>query len=1053
MNNSVDKNKNQIDLPVVKSDSKPTHWKSLDSYYNTDTDNQLKVKANEFSDDAEHFDINSKSKFSRRQFVALMSASSALAMASCTDYRDKGEIRPYAVKPEEVIPGIPNYYASTLTHDGSGQGILVKTREGRPIMIEGNPQHPTNKGKIDTVSIARILDMYDPGRVQKPLKQQGGKLVDSNWETVDKEIIQALKSASSSGKEIAIFTNRVISPTFGKLLNEFTAKYPTTKVYSYDLFNDYNKQKAWKMSTGGDLFPLIDLDKASIILSIDSDFLGTDGNLTENIRQFTSNRNFEKPDTFSRFYAVEGSYTLSGANADYRMRLTPENYLDLVASLVNYFAAKQGKPTMNGFKSIEDLAKENKWKPEIASKLISDLESNKGKAIVIGGKQLSVDLHLAINYLNELIGGNELYRKNESDNRVVQYSSDEEIKSLSNRINNGQVGVFINIGTNPTYHLPKLFGKANLSKVNKVIALTEFENETTDNCHYVLGINHDVESWGDSKIRTGVISTQQPVISPLYNTRQKEAILLNWANEGKNYSEDIYHKYLQSNWETNIFPSMNRSVPFKDFWFATLYDGFAIFNESQVAQAVAVNTATITGIKPIQKSGYSVILQENYFIRDGRFAGNGFLQEAAHPVTKITWDNYAMISPAVAKELDVKMGDMIEVTLNGKSIELPVLIQPGMAEKVIAVDLGYGRTNSGPVGNGVGFDVTPFMSEKGMSKWHYTGASVKVTGNTYKLVSTQEHHDLDDDFLRTNLRKNEKGEVIGGGETFPRSRGIIQEATVADYIANPKILKEGHEHETFSINKPFEYNNLKWAMSIDMNKCVGCNACSIACYVENNIPVVGKEEVGVGREMGWMRIDRYFAGTPEDPVMSSQPMLCQHCDNAPCENVCPVVATTHSKDGLNQMVYNRCVGTRYCSNNCPYKVRRFNFFDFRDHLADGYYKTESTKIMMNPEVTIRARGVMEKCTFCIQRIADAKQHAREQGREVKGSDVTTACQDACPANAIEFGSANEKESRVAMMREHNLGYHVLDYLAVKPNVTYLARLRNSDSLGVSSEHH
>lgn len=1051
MNNSVDKNKNQIDLPVVKSDSKPTHWKSLDEYNNANADNQLKVKANEFAEGAENFDINSKSKVSRRKFMALMSASSAMAMAACTDYRDKGEIVPYVVKPEEVIPGIANYYSSTLISDGSGQGILVKAREGRPIMIEGNPQHPVSKGKLETSSIARILDMYDPGRLQKPRMKRGDKLVDTNWTDVDNSILKSLNNSVSSGKEIAILTGKVISPTYVKVLEDFKAKYPTTKVYSFELFNDNNKQLAWNKSTGGTTFPLIDLDKASIILSIDSDFLGTDGNINENIRMFATNRDFENPTSYSRLYQVEGSYTLTGSNADYRLRLTPENYLDVVASLINHFAGQQGKPTMSGFNSLEALAKENGWRAEAATKLVSDLESNKGKAIVLGGKQLSVDLHLAINYLNDLIGGNELYRMNESEFRALNLSSNDEINSLSNKMRNGKVGTLINIETNPTYHLPSKFSKDVLSKVNTVITLAEFENETSLNSNYVLGINHDIESWGDAKIRTGVISTQQPVIAPLYNTRQKEAILLNWVNEGQNYSEDIYHKYLQSNWETNIYPTLSRAVAFKEFWFATLHDGVTTFNETSLASS-SVNSGSISGIKSTKKSNYSVILQENYFIRDGRYAANGFLQESAHPVTKLTWDNCAMISPSTAKELKVEMGDMIEVSLNGKAIDLPVLVQPAMAEKVIAVDLGYGRTNSGPIGNGVGFDVTPFMSDNGISSWIYTGANVKVTGNQYELVSTQEHHALDDEFLITEVRKNDKGEVTGGGESFDRARGIIQDATVASYLNNPKVLKQ-HEHEVFSITKDFEYNNMKWAMSIDMNKCIGCNACSIACYVENNIPVVGKEEVGVGREMGWMRIDRYFGGTPDDAIMSNQPMLCQHCDNAPCENVCPVVATTHSQDGLNQMVYNRCVGTRYCSNNCPYKVRRFNFFDFRDSLADGYYKTESTKIMMNPEVTIRARGVMEKCTFCVQRISEAKQHAREQGREVKGSDVTTACQDACPSNAIEFGNANEKDSRVAMMREHNLGYHVLDYLNIKPNVTYLAKLRNSDSLGVKSEHH
>jgi molybdopterin-containing oxidoreductase family iron-sulfur binding subunit len=1051
MNNSVDKNKNQIDLPVVQSQSETKHWKSLDSYNNTNDENQLRVKDNEFAEGAENFDINSKSKFSRRKFMGLMSASSAFAMAACTDYRDKGEIVPYADKPEEVIPGIANYYASTLTSDGKGQGVLIKAREGRPILIEGNPQEPINKGKLEPTAVARILDMYDPSRVQSPLKKQNNKLVPTGWDEVDKDIISILQSSANSGKEIALVTGKVVSPTFAKLIEDFKSKYPTANVYSYEIFNENNRENAWKKSYGSGNFPLIDLEKASVILSIDSDFLSTDGDVIENVRQFSTNRDVDNIDSYSRFYHVEGSYSLTGSNADYRMRLTPENYLDVVAALVNHFAGKVGMPTLSGFKSLDALAKENNWKPEAVKHLINDLESNKGKSIVLAGRQLPESIHLAVNYLNELIGGNSLYRNDARRVDALKLSSDNELKQLASNLSSGKVGALVTLNTNPAYNMPNVFNESVMSKVKAHIALTEFENETTTNANYVLGINHDIESWGDAKTRTGIYTTQQPVISPLYNTRQTEAILLNWINGGENYSEDIYHKYLQNNWKNNIYPTLGKSVNFKEFWYAALHEGVVTHNEVSVSSNT-FDQSSLSSIKPSKKSNYTVIIQESPFIRDGKYAGNGFLQESPHPITKITWDNTAMISPATASELGVKMGDMIEVSLNGAAVKLPVLIQPGMAEKVVGVDYGYGRTNSGVIANNVGFDINPLISDKGMSKWVYTGANVSSTGESYELVSVQEHHSLDDEFLRTDIRKNPEGEVIGGGETFARARKIIQETTLEKYKENPNILHE-HAHDVFSINKDFEYNNLKWAMSIDLSKCTGCNACSLACYVENNIPVVGKEEVGVGREMGWMRIDRYYAGTPEDPIMSNQPMLCQHCDNAPCENVCPVVATTHSEDGLNQMVYNRCVGTRYCANNCPYKVRRFNFFDFRDNLANGYYKTESTKVMMNPEVSIRARGVMEKCTFCVQRLSEAKQIAREKGKELKGSEVTVACQDACPANAIVFGDANEKGSKIHERREHNLGYHVLDFLNVKPNVTYIAKLRNTDSLGVKSEHH
>ena len=426
-------------------------------------------------------------------------------------------------------------------------------------------------------------------------------------------------------------------------------------------------------------------------------------------------------------------------------------------------------------------------------------------------------------------------------------------------------------------------------------------------------------------------------------------------------------------------------------------------------------------------SGYALHLKESYQVRDGRFANNGWLQELPHPVSKVTWDNYAAISPATAKELGFENGDISEITVGSQSLQIPVFIQPGAAENTITIELGYGRTNGGTVGTNVGFNANKLLNTGGLTQWLYTGADIKKVSGDYKLVTAQTIYAFDE----------------GNKVDLPKKRGIIKEGTVDEYLKNPHFISEGEHQEMESVNPQIEYPGLKWGMSIDLNKCLGCNDCVVACNVENNVPVVGKEQVEKGREMHWLRIDRYYSGTAEDPVVVNQPMLCQHCDQAPCENVCPVVATNHSPDGLNQMVYNRCVGTRYCSNNCPYKVRRFNFYNFRDHFRDGYQEEPVFALLQNPEVTVRSRGVMEKCTFCIQRISEARSDATAEGREIKGSDVTTACQDACGTNAIKFGDINDEQSEFYNYRNHELGYYVLEELNIKPNVTYLAKLRNT----------
>ncbi len=988
----------------------------------------------------DEFNLEEMPEKSRRRFLALMGASAAFAATACTDYRDKGEIVNYNKKPEEVTMGKANYYASTLDN---GLGILIKTREGRPVKIDGNPEHPLNKGKIDARGQASLMDLYDPDRIRFPQMYDDSTLEfdrffkkKTKWDVIDKKIIEKLENAVAANKEIALFTKNSSSPTFLKLLSDFKAKYPTTNVYSYDVVNGTARDAAWEECYGSKKYPGIDFAKANIILTFESDILGNDGNTVEQTQAVTGRRDHEKLDHFNRVYAVEGGFSLTGANADYRLRLTPEAHLELILALANQLS--NGSVPGIGSYRLDNIASKHNLNKETIKHLLEDLKHNKGKAVVSVGTIHSKETHIAANLLNEILGAGDLYLNNHYTTTMFN-SSQEEIENLVADMNSGKVELFISIDANPSFDLPSDYGfKEALKKVPEVIAMTQLENETSAHAGFLLPINHTFESWGDVGGRVGVISLRQPVISPIHDTRQKEALLLTWIEGADKYSEDIYHKYLMRRWETEEFPKIAKIGSFEKFWYSALHDGFVSFEpkmgEGEHPQ-IQFNYDAVSRIKPVSKSGFTVVIA-NSLIGDGTAANNGWLQEIPHPVSKVVWDNYAAVSPATSKKLNLKDNDLIELDINGRKQTLPVWVQSGTADDLVYTEIGYGREKGGTVGTGVGVNVNSLMSKKGgLSERIFTGVKVSKVEGEYKLVATQEHHQLDEEFVKD----------------FHKIRDIIQEGTVDQYKENPHFL-HAHNHEVISITPDIEYPNEKWAMAVDLNKCTGCSLCVAACNVENNVPIVGKEETSKGREMHWMRIDRYYSGTPEEPEASIQPMICQHCDNAPCENVCPVVATTHSPDGLNQMVYNRCVGTRYCANNCPYKVRRFNFFDFREMFEDGYQYSDSLKLINNPEVTVRSRGVMEKCTFCVQRITEARQVATEKGEQFKGAGITTACQDACPADAIVFGNVNDPESKISKLAKHDLGYHVMEMLNVRPNVTYLAKLRNKHTNGGHGEH-
>ena len=1023
----------------TNNDSAPEYWQSLEQYYNDPS--IAEAKSHEFGKGVtDDFDPEKNlSGLSRRKFLALLGTSAAVVAAGCSDYRDKGEIVPYNQKPEDITLGVANHYASTCTSCGLGCGILIKTREGRPIKVDGNPDHPVNKGKICSIGQGSIINLYDPARLKEPVRNADGTSRTVTWKEADESIMLNLLTVSG---ELAIITEPVTSPAKAKLLQDFSAKYPATRIYSYRQFDDNTASKAWSASYGITSRPVVRWDKADVILTLEADILGTDGNRVEQMRLFAERRSVSDAKKFNRLYAVEGNMSVTGMNADYRLRLRTDKQYDFVMALINELVTRKGvsapetlRSKASGF-SLQEVAKSAGMDTITLTALVNDLAANRGKGIVYAGTAQPGHVHLAVNALNEILGNTTVYAADEAPALYELNDASEDIFALVSKMNAGKVGMIVHLDVNPVYTLPQSVGYANaLKKVKTSVTITEFETETSLLSGWVLPKNHTFESWGDTHTRATIYSLQQPVIDPLYTTRQAEAVLLHWINGGE-FNPIAYHAYLKGFWETTIFPLVNPGVSFDRFWTGSLHDGVVV-----TAAKPAINytfkpesLASLPGKAAV--SGMALVVKESYHLGDGKYAGNGWLQELQHPVSKVTWDNYAAISVNTSKKLGVKTEDFIEVKNGSLTLTLPALIQPGLADDTIVIETGYGRTISNVVTRNVGFNANILLSTKGVSPFLYTGVSATKASGSYALASTQDHYIYDDELIKDQAHKRE----------------IVREGTLLMFNKDPEFLKKGKMQELkqemdekYQIYTPHKYEGNKWAMAIDLNKCTGCGDCTIACNIENNIPVVGKDQVIDNREMAWMRIDRYYSGEPDDPKASFQPMLCQHCDQAPCENVCPVVATTHSSDGLNQMVYNRCVGTRYCSNNCPYKVRRFNFFDFRDHFAKGVYADSTIQLMNNPEVTVRSRGVMEKCTFCVHKIAEARSIANNENRPIRDGEVVSACEAACSASAITFGDANDPESRVAKLREHSLGYVVLQEFNIKPNVTYIAKLRNTHS--------
>jgi MoCo/4Fe-4S cofactor protein with predicted Tat translocation signal len=971
-------------------------------------------------------------KTPRRDFLkALGFGVGAVTLAACEKVPVHKSI-PYLIKPEEVTPGVANYYSSSY----DGHAILVKTREGRPIKIEGNPNDLLSKGGLSAQAQASVLALYDVNRIKNPMQDNA----DSDWDHVDAYIKSELTAIKAGGKKIRIVSSTIYSPSTLAVIADFVAQYPTAKHINYDAVSYTGIIQANQNSFGKAVVPHYNFDKADVIVSFGADFLGTWISPTEFIGQYVKNRNNKSLQSkkMSRHIQFESGMSNTGSNADVRI---PIKLSEEGIALVNLYNAISGT-TLPGSKKLDNAAAENAI--TIAGK---ELLAAKGKALVVAGSN-DVAVQTLVNAINSLLGsyGNTI----DLDNASNQYAgNDAEFVEFVSDMNKGDVDAVFFLGANPAYdyHSSNAIADA-LKKVRLRVSFSDYTDETASLCNIIAPNHYYLEAWGDSNAIEGYYTVVQPTINPVYNTRQAEQSLLVWAD---NAVKD-YYTYVRNNWDKNLLAKGGLSG--QKGWETLLQTGFVkadakaagsyTFSHelSAVAQTIldhSTELATADG----DKNKIQLQIFQSIALRDGSKANNPWLQELPDPVSKVTWDNYAAMSPRYAKHLDLEQGDVVTITANNYSIDLPVLIQPGQPAGTVSVAVGYGRTKAGLVGNKVGENAFPFHTFRNGTFQTTAVATIKPTGEQSELAQTQTHH------------------------SYEGRNSIIRETTFTEYKKNP-YAASGHfdEHKTYSLWDEYERPTYNWVMAIDLNACTGCGACVVACSAENNVPVVGKDEVRRRREMHWIRIDRYYSFNVGGDLITKesqinqlddaqldnvsvvyQPMLCQHCDHAPCETVCPVLATVHSSEGLNHMAYNRCIGTRYCANNCPYKVRRFNWFNYwNDSRFDNYLNNEHTQLVLNPDVTTRFRGVMEKCSMCIQRIQAGKLKAKMEKRSVKDGDIKVACQQTCPANAIVFGNVNDPNSEVAKALKSERTYYVLEELNVQPGIGYQVKVRNRTEL-------
>jgi len=931
---------------------------------------------------------------SRRTVLTLLGASAALAGVACR--RPEEHIVPYVEAPEQIVPGVPRYYATTMPGSGtSAYGLVVESHEGRPTKLEGNELHPASLGSSSARVQAAVLDLYDPDRSQKVLKRgEAASWADfvAFWQE------RAKAHAADGGDGLAIVATPWSSPTLARLAGELQKAYPRARVVGWSPVSDANALAGVARAAGRPLVPVHRLDKAKAILAIDADLLNADPEMVRHTRGFAAGRRVAGPEgAMSRLWVVEAVFSITGANADHRLRLSARRIPVFLAALA---ARLRERGLAIDAPAADAAAVPASWLAALAD----DLLSNRGASLIAAGPRQPAVVHAAVAALNAALGnvGATVDYREPAD---ALLPSPAALADVVGALRDGKVKTLVVLGANPAYDAPAdLDFAAAAAKAEEVVHFGSHVDETAALASWHLPAAHFLEAWGDARAACGTLSVIQPLIQPLYGAKSAVELLGVLAR-----GQDVPgHDLVQDTWKAQLGAS-----DFEKRWNRLLHDG--VLPESAlpaaklvVAPGVFAELGSAASALAAAAGELELVFQACPKVEGGASANNSWLQELPDAVTKVTWDNPLLVSPATAAARGLTDEDVVRLEVAGRSLELPVMRVPGMAEGTLAVVLGYGRRQAGRVGTGVGFDAYALRTAKA----HDLATDVKLTaaGRRYPLAQTQEHGTME-------------------------GRALVREATLEHYRQDPKFAAD--ETPLFSLWPEHEYKaRPQWGMVIDLNACTGCNACAVACQSENNVPVVGKDQVRRGREMAWLRIDRYFTGAPEEPGAAFQPVPCMQCENAPCEQVCPVAATVHDAEGLNAMVYNRCIGTRYCSNNCPYKVRRFNFFNYTKDTP------RVLKLVNNPDVTVRSRGVMEKCTYCVQRLSAAKIDARLAGRALADGDAKTACQQACPAEAIRFGDLLDLESQAAKARASDRSYALLAELNSRPRTTYQARLRN-----------
>ncbi|HEY0379962.1 MAG TPA: TAT-variant-translocated molybdopterin oxidoreductase [Pyrinomonadaceae bacterium] len=1058
---------------LAEQNGGPQYWRSLEEL--ADTPEFREFVEREYPQHAEEW----HDPLGRRNFIKLMGASLALAGLSSCVYQPPEKIVPYVDQPEEMVPGKPLFFATAMPLGGVATPLLVKSNEGRPTKVEGNPDHPNNRGAdvnikgtsaTDLFAQASILTLYDPDRSQTLTYREEIR----PWPAFVADIHTALEEQrKTQGAGLRILTETVSSPTLAAQLRAILTEFPAAKWHQYEPAGRSGAHGGAMAAFGEPVNTVYRFDQAERILAIDSDFLNCGPGNLRHARDFISMRRVtEERKAMNRLYVVESTPTNTGAMADHRLSVRPSEVEPTARAIA---AALGGAGVSVKLAAGGAGAGANaQWVNAVAR----DLQQNAGRCIVIAGDEQPASVHALAHAMNEALGnvGKTVFYTEPIEARPEDHTA--SLRDLVNDIDGGRVGLLVILGGNPAYTTPAdlKLDQARLDKKEMLrVHLSLYKDETSELCHWHVPEAHYLEAWSDARTYDGTVSIIQPLIAPLYGGRSAHELLAVFSDEsdrtGYNIVRDFWLGQMgaggqgagQNQGQTQptagsqatnqtqnaggqaslnfankpilTAPITNATTDTELAWRKALHDGFIPNTAARPRDGLSVRAPGEGGASPAPApqpaaGGFEIVFRTDPSIYDGRFANNGWLQELPKPINKLTWDNAALLSPATARQLGVtqKIGthggdvhvDTVTVEYDGRAVVAPVWITPGQPDNVVTVHLGYGRTRSGRAGTGIGFDAYKIRTAD--SPWSGAGAKVTRTGEQYSLATSQLHHMME-------------------------NRDPVRSQPLAEYLKEPENPKEGTEHglthgessydESMYPKWDYQQRDYAWGMAIDVSSCVGCNACVVACQSENNIPIVGKEQVQRSREMHWLRIDSYFKGdedNPEGPYF--QPVPCMHCEQAPCEPVCPVHATVHSAEGLNDMVYNRCVGTRYCSNNCPYKVRHFNFLLYQD------WTTPTYQLMRNPEVSVRSRGVMEKCTYCVQRIQWGKIEAEKEGRKVADGEIVTACQAVCPTEAIIFGNINDPNSRVSKMKAERRNYSLLPDLNTQPRTTYLAALKN-----------